>query len=189
MNNRIWTIFMWLAFIVLVVCIPIMFDNLIFKYNIMPDLTREQVFVFWGNYASAILRSIMSMLGVMLTIKYYINNDKKENHIRKLKENRLIEYYFEFLELLNELKKKIGEEEISKIEIMSIWKKCEEYYNYKVIIGIELEEFDKFQKYIENFIDNIEFIITDKGQAEESTTQCIEVLEVFYEISKRKLLG
>ena len=182
MKNKNIFLLIWGIFILIIIIIPLFLDKVILKMNIISDISIDQSLVFWGNYASAILRSIISILGVMLTIRYYINKDKQQNHKKYFKEEILVLYYFNFLESLNELKEAIIKEKDKKV-LKRIWRKCCNIYRFKVIIGKELIEFDSFSLRIEEYI---KYYTNYSGSKEKE--KCLYEIEKFYKYAKDELL-
>lgn len=177
-NNIFLLVFV--IFILLIFIIPLFLDKVILKMNIISNITVDQSLAFWGNYISAILRSIISILGVILTIGYYMNKDKQEDYKKKFKEEMLMIYYFSFLESINRLREAIIKDE-DKEMLKLIWKKCFNIYKYKVIIGKELIEFNNFSIKIEEYINNSVCSIDIKEKY-------LYEIDKFYKYAKEELI-
>ena len=93
--------------IIAVILTPLIVDHWIIGNEIQSNITNEQWVSFLGSYLGAILSSIVSIAGVVLTIKYYIDKDKQEKAeknkliLDQLKKEYELKYRFEYLEALD----------------------------------------------------------------------------------------
>lgn len=92
-----------------IILIPIFIDWFIIGNNIPSNISNECWVGFLGSYLS----SIVSIVGVFITIRYYKNKDKQDSIDRKyiiieqIKKEYEIKYRLEYIENLNELYKEI----------------------------------------------------------------------------------